>query len=67
MVLSFAHTGPIFKDITILSFYKQLINMLGLAIFKLEYELFSKSVIPIFSDDREFLRMTQEIEIYKWC
>ena len=51
--LYLAHTDPIFKDLTILPLDKILIDRIGITMFKVEYELLPKSVIQMFSKNRD--------------
>ena len=48
-----AHTDPIFKDLTILPLDKIFIDRIGITMFKVEYELLPKSVIQMFSKNRD--------------
>ena len=48
-----AHTDPIFKDLTILPLDKIFVDRIGITMFKVEYELLPKSVIQMFSKNRE--------------
>ena len=59
-----AHTDPIFKDLTILPLDKIFIDRIGITMFKVEYELLSKSVIQMFSKIEISIHMIPEIEIY---
>ena len=48
-----AHTDPIYKDLAILPFDKIFIDRIGITMFKVEYELLPKSVIQMFSKNRD--------------
>ena len=48
-----AHTDPIYKDLAILPFDKIFIDIIGITMFKVEYELLPKSVIQMFSKNRD--------------
>ena len=48
-----AHTDPIFKDLTILPLDKIFIDRIEITMFKIEYELLPKSVIQVFSKNRD--------------
>ena len=48
-----AHTDPIYKDLAILPFDKIVIDRIGITMFKVEYELLPKSVIQMFSKNRD--------------
>ena len=56
----FAHTAPIFIDLAILLFNKIFFDRIGITMFKVEYELLSKSLQKI----KIFIHITPEIEIY---
>ena len=48
-----AHTDPICKDLANLPFDKIFIDRIGITMFKVEYELLPKSVIQMFSKNRD--------------
>ena len=47
------HTDPIFKNLTILPLDNFFIDRIGITMFKAEYELLPKSVIQMFSKNRD--------------
>ena len=48
-----AHTAPIFIDLAILPFNKIFIDRIGITMFKVEYELFPKSVTQMFTKNKD--------------
>ena len=48
-----AHTDPIYKDLEILPLDQIFIDRIGITMFKVEYELLPKSVIQMFSKNRD--------------
>ena len=59
-----AHTDPLFKSLTILPIDKIFIDSIGISMFKVTYELISKSIHHYFSKTKTSTRMAPEIKIY---